>query len=115
MSDVPAALGGRPVRPQGPPPWPPADPDILDALTRAVHDGSWGVYHGPNCAALEQSLSTQFQIEHVHLCGSGTFAVELGLRALNVSSGDEVLLAAYDFPGNFLSIHAVGALPVLVD
>ena len=29
--------------------------------------------------------------------------------------GDEVILAAYDYPGNFLSVHAVGARPVLVD
>lgn len=115
MSDLPAVLGGRPVRPQGPPTWPPADADILGALTRAYHDGSWGVYHGPGCAALKHALRTQLQIEHVLLCGSGTFAVELGLRALKVSSGDEVLLSAYDFPGNFLNIHAVGAMPVLVD
>jgi dTDP-4-amino-4,6-dideoxygalactose transaminase len=47
--------------------------------------------------------------------GSGTFAVELALRALKVGAGDEVILAGYDFPGNFLAIHAVGAMPVLVD
>src|SRR5262249_11747297 len=46
---------------------------------------------------------------------SGTFAVELALRALKIGPGDEVILAAYDYPGNFLNIHAVGAIPVLVD
>ena len=29
--------------------------------------------------------------------------------------GDEVILAAYDFPGNFRAIEAVGARPVLID
>src|SRR5205807_1706919 len=48
-------------------------------------------------------------------CGSGTFAVELALRALRVGPGDEVLMAGYDYGGNFLSVHAVGARPVLVD
>jgi dTDP-4-amino-4,6-dideoxygalactose transaminase len=48
-------------------------------------------------------------------CGSGTFAVELALRALKVEAGDEVVLAAYDYGGNFLAVHAVGASPVLVD
>src|SRR5262249_18340499 len=42
-------------------------------------------------------------------------AVETALRALKVGLGHEVLMAAYDYPGNFLSIHAVGATPVLVD
>ncbi len=115
MSDLPALLGGTPVRPQGPPPWPPADAEVLEALQRVYHDGSWGVYHGPNCDALGQALREFFQVEHVILCGSGTFAVELGLRALKVGPGDEVILSAYDFPGNFLDIHAVGATPVLVD
>lgn len=115
MLDLPALLGGTPVRPQGPPSWPTAEAEILEALQRVYHDGSWGVYHGPNCAALEQALREYFQVEFVLLCGSGTFAVELGLRALKVGLGDDVILSAYDFPGNFLNIHAVGATPVLVD
>jgi dTDP-4-amino-4,6-dideoxygalactose transaminase len=41
--------------------------------------------------------------------------MELALRGLNVGVRDEVVLAGYDFPGNFRSIEAVGARPVLVD
>src|SRR5262245_5190135 len=115
MSDLPALLGGTPVWPQGPPSWPPADDEVLEALQRAYRDGAWGVYHGPHCDALEQALREYLQVEFAQLCGSGTYAVELGLRALKVVPGDEVILSAYDFPGNFLSIHAVGASPVLID
>jgi dTDP-4-amino-4,6-dideoxygalactose transaminase len=42
-------------------------------------------------------------------------AVELALRGLKVGAGDEVILAGYDFPGNFRAIEAVGARPVLAD
>jgi dTDP-4-amino-4,6-dideoxygalactose transaminase len=52
---------------------------------------------------------------HAHLCSSGTAAVELALRALGVSPGDEVVMAAYDFKANFTNIHILGAMPVLVD
>src|SRR5262245_22624708 len=114
-ADLPAILGGAPARPQGPPPWPCADADVLDALQRVYRDGSWGIYHGPNVPALDQALRDYFGVEQVVLCGSGTFAVELGLRALKIGAGDEVILAAYDYPGNFLCIHAIGATPVLVD
>ena len=114
-ADLPAILGGAPARPQGPPPWPCTDADVLDALQRAYRDGSWGIYHGPNVPALDQALRDYLSVEHVVLCGSGTYAVELGLRALKIGPGDEVILAAYDFPGNFLCIHAIGATPVLVD
>jgi dTDP-4-amino-4,6-dideoxygalactose transaminase len=41
--------------------------------------------------------------------------VELALRGLGVDLGDEVVLAGYDFPGNFRAIEAVGGVPVLVD
>jgi perosamine synthetase len=115
MSDMPAVLGGAPLRPQGPPAWPLPDADVLEALQRCYHDGSWGVYHGPQCLALEQALCEYFSTKHALLCGSGTYAVELGLRAFKIVGGDEVILAAYDYPGNFLGIHAVGAVPVLVD
>lgn len=101
--------------PGGPPKWPFADPDVLEAMQRAYADGSWGRYHGPHGDRLRQALAEMHEVEHVALCCSGTFAVELALRSLRVSQGDEVILAGYDFAGNFRAIEAVGALPVLVD
>jgi perosamine synthetase len=114
-ADLPALLGGSPVRPQGPPAWPLPDPEILEALLAAYRDGSWGKYHGPNVERLEAALREYHHVEFALACGSGTFAVELALRALKIGPGDEVILAAYDYPGNFLGVHAVGAHPVLVD
>jgi dTDP-4-amino-4,6-dideoxygalactose transaminase len=112
---TPALLGGTPVRPQGPPDWPLVDPDVLDALQGAYRDGSWGRYHGRHVEELEAKLAAYHQVEYVTTCSSGTFAVELALRALKIGAGDEVVMAAYDYPGNFLSIHALGAKPVLVE
>ena len=114
-ASLPALLGGRPVRPQGPPAWPPPDDDIRAALEAAYHDGSWGKYQGPHVRRLEERLAGYHGVAFALTCGSGTFAVELALRALKVGPGDEVLLAAYDYAGNFLSVHAVGAKPVLVE
>jgi len=112
---LPVILGGEAVRPQGPPAWPIADESILAAMQSAYSDGSWGRYHGGQVARLEQRLAAMHQVEHVLTCGSGTFAVELALRALKIGPGDEVIMAAYDYEGNFLNIHAVGARPVLID
>jgi dTDP-4-amino-4,6-dideoxygalactose transaminase len=112
---LPALLGGAAVRPEGPPNWPGADEGIRAALEQALRDGSWGKYHGGNVERLEQRLAAWLDVPHVLTCGSGTFAVETALRALALAPGDEVVLAGYDYPGNFLSVHAVGARPVLVD
>ncbi|MEX1097574.1 MAG: aminotransferase class I/II-fold pyridoxal phosphate-dependent enzyme [Planctomycetales bacterium] len=114
-SDLPAILGGSPVRLAGPPTWPPDDPAVGAALARAFADGSWGRYHGPHGPALVERLKAYHGVEHAVLCASGTAAVELALRGLKVGPGDEVLLAAYDFEGNFGDVRAVGATPVLVD
>jgi dTDP-4-amino-4,6-dideoxygalactose transaminase len=114
-ASLPALIGGPPVRPQGPPPWPLADEDVRAALLAAYADGAWGKYHGGRVEALEQALAGYHGVPFTLTCASGTFAVELALRALKIGPGDEVALAAYDYPGNFLAIHAVGAQPVLLD
>lgn len=113
--DKPAILGGTPVRPEGAPVWPPDDPAVADALQRCFADGSWGKYHGPYCERLVEALQQMHGCEHARLCSSGTAAVELALRGLKVGPGDEVILAAYDFKGNFTNVVTVGATPVLVD
>jgi dTDP-4-amino-4,6-dideoxygalactose transaminase len=110
-----AIQGGRPVLPSGPPVWPPADDKVRAALEQAYGDGSWGRYHGPNNTRLATALAEFFGVEHVTLCCSGTIAVQLALRGLGIGADDEVILAGYDFPGNFRSVEATGATPVLVD
>ena len=110
-----AINGGEPAFPAGPPGWPLADDDIRAALDAAWRDGSWGRYEGPHGERLAAQLAELHGTPHVLPCSSGTIAVELALRGLGVAAGDEVILAAYDFPGNFRSIEAVGARPVLVD
>lgn len=110
-----ALHGGPPAFPEGPPPWPLVDEEVLAALQAAYGDRSWGRYDGPHSVRLIDQLRRLHGLEHVLLCSSGTIAVELALRGLKIGPGDEVALAAYDFPGNFRAIEAVGARPVLVD
>ncbi len=110
-----AINGGRPVVTQPPPAWPATTDAIRTAINTAFTDNSWGCYHGPWQPALAAQITTVFATEHVHFCSSGTIAVELALRGVGVKAGDEVILAGYDFPGNFRAIEAIAALPVLVD
>jgi perosamine synthetase len=114
-SDFPAILGGTPIRSEGPPPWPGGWPEVTEALNACLKDGSWGKYHGPNCEALTEQLSTFHGVSETILCASGTAAVELALRGVRVGPGDEVILAAYDFKANFQNVLTVGATPVLID
>jgi perosamine synthetase len=112
---LPALLGGPPACPNGPPSWPTPDDDVMRALHAVYADGSWGKYHGGTVERLETALAQYHTAEFAIACASGTFAVELALRAVKVGHGDEVIEAGYDYGGNFLAIHALGARPVLVD
>lgn len=105
----------KPSSPDLSPAWPQPDEDVRAALAAAYADGSWGKYAGPHSERLCELLTGLCGAEHVWLCSSGTIAVEMALRGLKVAAGDEVILGAYDFPGNFRAIEAIGARPVLVD
>ena len=114
--DEPSAiLGGTPIRPQGPPVWPQPDADIEDAVRKSFQAGTWGRYHGPNVELLEAKLSSHYRVPRSFAVASGTMAMEISLRSLGVGPGTEVVMAGYEYEATFLTVHALGALPVLVD
>ena len=110
-----AIRGGEPILRGAKTEWPIAGETIREAVLSAIEDGSWGKYDSRWTTDLSEKIKNQFQCEHVLPCCSGTIAVELALRGVGVAQGDEVVLAGYDFPGNFRAIEAIGAFPVLCD
>ncbi len=88
---------------------------VQASIARAVAEGAWRKYDGPCLDALRSILAKQLGCAHVRLCCSGTFAVELALRSLHLSPDAEVLLAGYDFPGNFRAVQDAGATACLCD
>ena len=95
--------------------WPPADESISESIHAALEDGSWGRYSAERSHDLAMELMDRHHQEHAQLCCSGTIGVEIALRGVGLEAGDEVLISAYDYPGNFRAIEQVGARPVLVD
>jgi perosamine synthetase len=98
----------------------PIDPDLIDeeiqeVLAELAGTAAWSLYHGQHSERLIEELSNRFERRYVQLCCSGTIAVELALRSCRIGPDDEVLLAGYDFPGNFRAIEAVGAQVAIAD
>jgi dTDP-4-amino-4,6-dideoxygalactose transaminase len=108
-------IAAMPSDPSDWPPWPPAWPEIGQSVAAVINSGEWGKYHSDICGDLETRVSARFDVPACRLTCSGSAAIELALRAARVGPGDEVILAAYDYPGNFRSIEILGATPVLVD
>lgn len=63
----------------------------------------------------EEALQDFFKVDHAIAVSSGTAAIYTTLYALNVSSGDEVILPVTSAVMTGLPIIALGATPVFVD
>ncbi len=88
---------------------------VQNALARFATEGAWRKYNGRYLENLRTYISNSLEREHVRLCCSGTFAVELAIRSLQLEQDEEVILAGYDFPGNFRAIQDSGAIVCLCD
>jgi len=70
---------------------------------------------GQEVASFEEEFAAFSEVEHCVGVGSGTDALELALRALEVGPGDEVIVPANTFIATPLAVVRAGATPVLVD
>ncbi|WP_409332458.1 DegT/DnrJ/EryC1/StrS family aminotransferase [Trujillonella humicola] len=73
------------------------------------------VLMGPALAAFEQEWAAAVGAGAAVGVGSGLDALSLGLRALGVRPGDEVLVPSHTFVATWLAVVHVGAVPVPVD
>ncbi|MBD2103298.1 aminotransferase class I/II-fold pyridoxal phosphate-dependent enzyme [Leptolyngbya sp. FACHB-261] len=70
---------------------------------------------GPVVKAFETQFAQYIGTEHAVSCNSGTDALYLALRALDIGPGDEVITAPFTFFATTEAISLTGATPVFVD
>lgn len=87
--------------------------DIDAAVTRAVSSG-WYI-GGPEVATFETEFATFCGASHCVGVANGLDALHLGLRALGVRSGDEVIVASNGYIATVLAVSMAGATPVFVE
>jgi len=87
--------------------------DILDAVDSVFRSGR--LVLGPSVNAFEQEFAAYHGVDHCVGVDNGTNAIVLGLRALGVGAGDEVITVSNTAAPTVLAIDAVGATPVFVD
>lgn len=86
---------------------------IEKAVVDVLRSGAYIL--GPNTKALEAEIASYIGTKHAIGLNSGTDALHLALRAMDIGKGDEVITVAFTFVATTESIEIVGATPVFVD
>jgi dTDP-4-amino-4,6-dideoxygalactose transaminase len=88
-------------------------PELWEELKNFVKTGDFTL--GKPLYEFEENFSSLIGTKYAIGVNSGTDALKIALRALGVSSGDEVITAANTFVATVGAISEIGAIPVFVD
>lgn len=86
---------------------------IDEAVRRVLAEARY--INGPEVSHFASALAARTGAAHAVTCASGTDALYLALRALDLQPGDEVITVPFTFVSTIEVIAALGLKPVLVD
>ena len=88
-------------------------PEITQAVADVIASGRFIL--GPHVRSFEEEAAAELGARHGVAVGNGTDALVLGLEALGIGRGDEVITTPYTFYATAEAIARVGATPVFAD
>lgn len=87
--------------------------EMEQALGAVVKGGRF--VNGPRLKEFEEKLAEMAGVEHAVGVGNGLDALTLTLDALDIGTGDEVIVCAAGFVATALAVSRLGARPVFID
>ena len=110
-----AINGGTPVRDVPGQKWPRATEAEEKAVIEALREGPWCRIGAERAHRFETDFAAWQGAKHGVAVNSGTSALELGLLALGIQPGDEVIMSPYTFMASATSALVTRGVPVFVD
>lgn len=109
---APTPIAAEPIRSK----WPAYAEDEIAEVVDILRSGRVnGLHHGEHCRAFEAAFAARCERNHAIAVANGTLALELGLRALRIGPGDEVVVPARSFVASASCVMTVGATPIFAD
>jgi len=93
--------------------WTPFDAEMREAMLRPTPGPVY--YDGPECDAFEREMTAYLGMRHAVATSSGTAALYVAMRALEIGPGDEVIVPANGYLSAAECTITVGARPVYCD
>ena len=87
--------------------------DMLTAVERVIDNNTYIL--GPEVESFEERFSKYLGSQYVIGVNSGTSALHLATKLLNINPGDEIITTPFTFAATAWAISYVGAKPVFVD
>ena len=85
----------------------------IDPVIDVIKSGM--LVNGPVVESFERQLSSFLDVRYAVCLSSGTAALHLGLLALGIGRGDEVIVPAFSYPASANAVEICGGRAVFVD
>ena len=85
------------------------DNSVLDCIASADY------INGPQVKTFQKSLEEYLSVKHVIPCANGTDALQIAMMALELQSGDEVIVPSFTYVATAEVIALLGLKPVMVE
>ena len=110
--------------------WPVHDQKEVAAVTQVIESGKWWRFaYGEGvelrektsgadraqCVLFQEEFARYHEAKYGLACANGTAAIEIGLKALGIGPGDEVIVPSYTYVGTATAVLQVNAIPIFVD
>jgi len=115
MSDKLAIEGGSKAVTNELATWPQFDEKAIKAVENVLRSGKVNYWTGPKGMEFERKFAEWQGSKFAVSTSSGTAALHVGLSALGVGPGDEVIVPSYTFIASSFSIVQAGAIPRFAD
>ena len=95
--------------------WPVFTTEEVDAVKDVLLSNKVNYWTGKECHRFEKEFASWSESKYAVALGNGTLALDVAFKALDIGSGDEIIVTSRTFIASRSSIVNAGAVPVFAD